>query len=108
MDSGGVHSVNGPQGGGASSKPDTSSTSNTDPSLDAKLYDPSYRYPEPGKESSSSSSDSQPPPDTGSNSSDTTTQQNAIYFYKPFAMLPFPKANGPPVPYMDDFTRFQK
>lgn len=50
----------------------------------------------------------QPPPDDGSNSSDTTTQQNAIYFYKPFAMLPFPKADGPPVPYLDDFKVFQK
>ena len=50
----------------------------------------------------------QAPPDDGSNSSDTTTQQNAIYFYKPFAMLPFPKADGPPVPFLNDFKVFQK
>ena len=46
------------------------------------------------------------PEDDGTHASDTATGQYAIYFYKPFATLPFP-TSPPPQPYLNDFKVFQ-
>ena len=75
-----------------------------------RLYDPMRSSSKtPGEMGPTSDfNPDQAPPDTGSNSSDTTTQQNAIYFYKTVSTLPFPKADGPPVPFLNDFKVFQK
>ena len=76
-----------------------------------RLYDPmrpsSLKTPSEMGPNSDFNPD-QAPPDDGSYSSDIATKQNAIYFYKPFATLPFPKADGPPVPFLNDFKVFQK
>lgn len=75
-----------------------------------KLYDPidRSRATPSNMGPTSDFNPDQAPPDDGLNSSDTTTQQNAIYFFKPFASLPFPKSEGPPVPFLNDFKVFQK
>ena len=46
------------------------------------------------------------PEDDGTHASDTATSQFSIYFYKPFATLPFP-TSPPPQPYLNDFKVFQ-
>ena len=107
-----AHDVYGPGDGGKSSSNGGNGGNGGGGKLTgSNLYDPNSPITG-GKTSATSGPDSmgnaQPPPDNGSNSSDTTTQQNAIYFYKPFAMLPFPKADGPPVPFLNDFKVFQK
>ena len=109
MSSAGSHNVIGPQSGGVSDTVVDTTTSTSDKkNTGPGLYDPMDQTFTSTSTSSNMGPDSRAPPDTGSNSSDTTTQQNAIYFYKPFAMLPFPKADGPPIPYTDDFSKFQK
>ena len=112
-----VHDVYGPGNGGLGDEDPTDSLNGgngDDKMKGSDLYDPSSPYRNEKRQNQTSVDmgpnydGGRPPRDTGSNSSDTTTQQNAIYFYKPFAMLPFPKADGPPVPYLDDFKAFQK
>ena len=49
----------------------------------------------------------QPTQDDGTVRSDTATKNNAIYFYKPFASLPFP-TSPPPQPFLNDFSGFQR
>ena len=115
-----THDVYGPGNGGIEFSEDPMNDGEGDGEGDDKmkgsdLYDPMSPYNKRKNKNKNQTpsdmgpdSDARPPPDTGSNSSDTTTKQNAIYFYKPFAMLPFPKADGPPMPYLDDFKVFQK
>jgi hypothetical protein len=104
-----VHDIVGPQSGiplpgEQAAKANVEST----PGLPPKIYDPTGLDGNVISKTPNGMGPDQAPPDTGSYSSDTATQQNAIYFFKPFAMLPFPKADGPPVPYTNDFKPFQK
>jgi len=112
----GTHDVYGPGDGGMDTSSGNGGSGGNGNITGSNLYDPNFpnvnNPKKPGQTPSSSGPNSfgaaQPPPDNGSNSSDTTTQQNAIYFYKPFAMLPFPSADGPPQPFLNDFKVFQK
>ena len=82
----------------------------------ASLYDPTYRPRRcrrkkpiiPGQSQITEGPTSfQPPEDDGTHRSDIATQQFSIYFYKPFATLPFP-TSPPPQPYLNDFKPFQR
>lgn len=82
----------------------------------ASIYDPAYRPRRcrrkrpilPGQSQVTDGPSSfQPPEDNGTHSSDTATTQFSIYFYKPFATLPFP-TSPPPQPYLNDFKPFQR
>jgi len=46
--------------------------------------------------------------DDGTHSSDTATKSHSIYFYQPFASLPFPESSGAPQPFLNDFMPFQR
>lgn len=46
--------------------------------------------------------------DEGTHSSDTATKSHSIYFYQPFASLPFPESSGAPQPFLNDFMPFQR
>ena len=80
------------------------------PSSERDLYDPSLEYPN-GKTTPAAEIGpeviNRPPIDDGTFRSDTATQQYSIYFYKPFATLPFP-TSPPPQPYLTDFAPFQR
>jgi len=77
----------------------------------ASLYDPTYRprrCRRPGQSQITDGPKSfQPPEDDGTHRSDIATQQFSIYFYKPFATLPFP-TSPPPQPFLNDFKPFQR
>lgn len=82
----------------------------------ASVYDPTYRPRKcrrkkpiiPGQsEITQGPTSFQPPEDDGTHRSDTATTQFSIYFYKPFATLPFP-TSPPPQPYLNDFKPFQR
>ena len=87
------------------------------PTPDPLLYDPAYK--DPGdKELQYVPADhspgdmgpdyiNKPPLDDGTFRSDTATQQYSIFFFKPFAELPFP-TSPPPQPYLNDFSQFQR
>lgn len=82
------------------------------PANDPLIYDPTFRYPN-GKPEFTRAGEfgpdaiNKPPTDDGTFRSDTATQQFSIYFYKPFATLPFP-TSPPPQPYLNDFAPFQR
>ena len=46
--------------------------------------------------------------DDGVHRSDTATKSHSIYFYQPFASLPFPESSGAPQPFLNDFMPFQR
>jgi hypothetical protein len=46
--------------------------------------------------------------DEGTHRSDTATKSHSIYFYQPFASLPFPESSGAPQPFLNDFMPFQR
>ena len=46
--------------------------------------------------------------DDGTHRSDTATKTHSIYFYQPFASLPFPENDEAPQPFLNDFKPFQK
>jgi hypothetical protein len=88
------------------------------PKPDPMLYDPTYKYP--GQKeleyvpAGTSSIDqmgpnviNRPPLDDGTFRSDTATQQYSVFFFKPFAELPFP-TSPPPQPFLNDFSPFQR
>jgi hypothetical protein len=85
------------------------------PASNPNLYDPSLKYPRGhSKKVPYTPADqigpeiiNKPPEDDGTFRSDTATQQFSIYFYKPFATLPFP-TSPPPQPYLNDFAPFQR
>ena len=82
---------------------------------DANLYDPSFKHPHNKREhdvpytpAGEFGPDSeQIPVDNGLFESNNASRQYSIYFYKPFASLPFP-TSGPPQPYVTDFAPFQR
>ena len=84
----------------------------------ANIYDPTYNYPRPSPKHRKRCKHPRPhprpepeprpiPEDDGTHASDTATSQFSIYFYKPFATLPFP-TSPPPQPYLNDFKVFQQ
>jgi len=82
------------------------------PASDPNLYDPimhNKRPVGPFTPASEFGPDAinRAPADDGTFRSDTATQQYSIYFYKPFATLPFP-TSPPPQPYLNDFAPFQR
>lgn len=77
------------------------------PANNPYLYDPTYRYPNTPADKIGPDVINKPPEDDGTFRSDTATQQYSIYFYKPFATLPFP-TSPPPQPYLNDFAPFQR
>ena len=82
------------------------------PSSDPNLLDPESLYRKPKGQYTPASEIgpdviNRPPADDGTFRSDTATQQYSIYFYQPFATLPFP-TSPPPQPYLNDFAPFQR
>lgn len=79
------------------------------PAGDPYLYDPTLRYPREYTPADQIGPEviNQPPPDDGTFRSDLATKQFSIYFYKPFASLPFP-TSPPPQPFLNDFAPFQR
>jgi len=81
------------------------------PANNPDIYDPTFRYKVPQGYTPADKIGpeiiNQPPLDDGTFRSDTATQQYSIYFYKPFATLPFP-TSPPPQPYLNDFAQFQR
>jgi hypothetical protein len=89
--------------------------------VDADIYNPRFKYPrrkkcKPKHPRPGAQPEPQPEPepepqpvpeDDGTHRSDTATKQYSIYFYKPFATLPFP-TSPPPQPYLNDFKVFQR
>lgn len=84
------------------------------PKPDPSLYDPVLGYKEleyvPADRSPAEMGPdyiNKPPLDDGTFRSDTATQQYSIFFFKPFAELPFP-TSPPAQPYLNDFSAFQR
>jgi hypothetical protein len=76
--------------------------------ITADIYGPTFRPPSTHKKRCKHRRPhNEPiPEDDGTHRSDIATKQFAIYFYKPFATLPFP-TSPPPQPYLNDFKVFQ-
>ena len=86
------------------------------PKQTPKTFGPDAISPEEEKYDKSSKPDQEerggqeekPLMDEGTHSSDTATKSHSIYFYQPFASLPFPESSGAPQPFLNDFMPFQR